>query len=124
MSSKFETISRSAEHRYTYSRILGGAGEFATVSIRTDPLPRGSGVQFLDASTGGSVPKRFVEGVKQGIVEAATTTGVIGGSQITDLLVTLVDGAYHEVDSSPHAFSLAAQAAFREAVRKAGPILI
>jgi elongation factor G len=118
-----ETISRAAETDYTHKKQTGGAGQFARVKLRFEPLPPGSGFQFENAVVGGAVPKEYVPGVEKG-VRASSETGVLAGFPVIDLKATLVDGAYHDVDSSVLAFDIAARAAFKEGVLKAGPRLL
>ncbi len=118
-----ETITRTAEVDYTHKKQTGGAGQFARVKLRFEPLPPGSGFVFENAVVGGAVPKEFVPGVEKGL-RASAETGVLAGFPVIDLKVTLVDGAYHEVDSSVLAFEIAARAAFKEGVMKAAPKLL
>ena len=118
-----ETISGTAEVDYTHKKQIGGAGEFAKVRIRLEPLPRGTGIQFVNEAPVGVVPDEMVGGVEEGIREAAKT-GVLEGGLIVDVKVTLIDGAYHYLDSDSRTFSLASQRAFLEGVRKAGPKLL
>jgi elongation factor G len=118
-----ETVTRVAEVDYTHKKQTGGAGQFARVKLRLEPFPSGSGFAFENAVVGGSVPKEYVPGVEKGL-RAATETGVLAGFPVIDLKVTLVDGAYHEVDSSALAFEIAARAAFKEGVMKAAPKLL
>lgn len=118
-----ETISRAVEVDFTHKKLIGGGGEYARVKIRLEPLPRGSGIQFANEASGGNVPDRMVGGVEEGIREAAKT-GVLDGGPVVDVKATLIDGAYHEVDSNRRTFHLAAQGAFWNAMRKAGPRLL
>jgi len=118
-----ETISRAANVDYTHKKQTGGSGQFARVKINMEPLPSGSGFEFESTVVGGNVPKEFVPGVQKGIV-SAMESGVVSGFPMTDLKVTLYDGASHDVDSSVMAFEIAARAAFREAAAKAGPQLL
>src|SRR5690606_9605779 len=101
----------------------GGAGQFARVKIRFEPLEPGQGFVFENAVVGGAVPKEYVPGVQKGL-EAARETGVIAGFPVIDFKATLIDGAYHDVDSNVLTFDIAARACFREAVAKAGPRLL
>ena len=114
-----ETISRTAEIDYTHKKQTGGAGQFARVKIRFEPLEPGSGFQFESAIVGGSVPREYVPGVQKGL-DSARTTGVIAGFPMIDFKATLIDGAYHDVDSSVLAFEIASRAAYREGLPKAG----
>jgi elongation factor G len=110
-----ETITRNAEVDYTHKKQTGGAGQFARVKLRFEPLPPGSGFAFENAVVGGAVPKEYVPGVE---------TGVLAGFPVIDLQATLIDGAYHDVDSSVLAFEIAARAAFKEGLMKAAPKLL
>lgn len=118
-----ETITRQAEVDYTHKKQTGGSGQFARVKIVFEPLEPGSGFVFENAVVGGAVPKEFVPGVQKGL-ESAKESGVIAGFPVIDFKATLVDGASHDVDSSVLAFEIAARAAFREAMPKAGPVLL
>jgi elongation factor G len=118
-----ETITRTAEVDYTHKKQTGGAGQFARVKLRFEPLPPGSGFAFENAVVGGAVPKEYVPGVEKGL-KASTETGVLAGFPVIDLQATLTDGAYHDVDSSVLAFEIAARAAFKEGVMKAAPKLL
>ncbi len=118
-----ETITRVVEQDYTHKKQTGGAGQFARVKIRFEPLPAGSGFQFVNAVVGGAVPKEFVPGVEKGLT-AAKESGVIAGFPVIDFKASLIDGAYHDVDSNVMTFDIAARACFREAMPKAGPKLL
>ena len=118
-----ETISRTAEIDYTHKKQTGGAGQFARVKLRFEPLPPGSGFRFESAIVGGAVPKEYIPGVQKGL-ESARNNGVIAGFPVIDFKASLIDGAYHDVDSSVLAFEIAARAAFREGMPKAGPKLL
>ena len=118
-----ETVSRTAEIDYTHKKQSGGSGQFARVKIRFEPLPPGSGYQFENDVVGGSVPREFVPGVQKGL-NSALDAGILAGFPVTDLKCTLYDGAYHDVDSSALAFEIAARAAFREGMQKAGAKLL
>jgi elongation factor G len=118
-----ETISKTATIDYTHKKQSGGSGQFAKVSIRFEPQEPGFGWKFESAIVGGSVPKEYIPGVEKGL-NSAIDTGVIAGFPVTDLKATLVDGAYHDVDSSVLAFEIAARAAFREGLPKCGPKLL
>ena len=118
-----ETITRTAEVDYTHKKQTGGSGQFARIKLVFAPGEKGSGFRFESQVVGGAVPKEYVPGVQKGL-EAASQSGVIAGFPMTDLKVDLVDGAYHEVDSSVMAFEIAARAAFREGAAKAGPQLL
>jgi elongation factor G len=118
-----ETITRTAEVDYTHKKQTGGAGQFARIKLRLEPLPPGSGFVFENAVVGGTVPKEYVPGVDKGL-RASTETGVLAGFPVIDLKVVLFDGSHHEVDSSVLAFEIAARAAFKEGVMKAAPKLL
>ncbi len=118
-----ETITRAAEVDYTHRKQTGGAGQFARVKLRFEPGQRGSGFVFTNKVVGGSVPREYVPGVQKGLA-SAMQSGVLAGFPMVDLAATLLDGAYHEVDSSVMAFEIAARAAFREGITKAAPVLL
>ena len=118
-----ETISRMREVDYIHKKQTGGAGQFARVKIRFEPLAPGSGFQFKSKVTGGSVPKDFIPGVKKGLM-GAKESGVLTGFPVTDCLAILCDGDSHDVDSSVLAFEIAARNAFREGMQGAGPKLL
>ncbi len=118
-----ETLSKTYTVDYTHKKQTGGSGQFARVSIVLEPQPPGSGYAFFNKVVGGTVPKEFVPGVEKGL-KSAVLTGVLAGFPVTDIKATLVDGAYHDVDSSVLAFEIAARAAFREGAPKAGPKLL
>lgn len=114
-----ETIGRTVEATFIHKKIFGGGGEFAKVTIRFEPLPPGSGIQFMSDMPGPNVPEHMIGGVEEGVRQAAKT-GILEGGPVVDFKATLIDGAYHEIDSNWQAFSLAAQGAFRIGVEKAG----
>ncbi|HIJ38527.1 MAG TPA: elongation factor G [Rhodospirillaceae bacterium] len=118
-----ETISKTYEMDYTHKKQTGGSGQFARVKIRFEPNEAGAGYQFTNAVIGGAVPKEYVPGVDKGL-KSAMETGVLAGFPMVDFKATLYDGAYHDVDSSVLAFEIAARAAFREGIAKAGPKLL
>jgi len=118
-----ETITRSAEVDYTHKKQTGGAGQYARIKIRFAPLPPGSGFVFENEVVGGAVPKEYVPGVEKGL-RASTESGVLAGFPVIDLQADLIDGAYHDVDSSVLAFEIAARAAFKEGIMKAAPKLL
>ena len=118
-----ETISKVAEVDYTHKKQSGGSGQFAKISLRFEPQEPGAGFVFENAIVGGSVPKEYVPGVEKGL-NSSRDSGIIAGFPVIDFKVTLVDGAYHDVDSSVLAFEIAARAAFKEGVAKAGPKLL
>ena len=119
-----ETITRAVpEVNYRFVKQSGGHGQFAHVVLRIEPLESGSGFVFADEIRGGAIPREFIPAVEKGLLEAVES-GVISGYPMTDLKVTLIDGSYHEVDSSELAFRTAAIFAFREGVPKGKPILL
>jgi len=118
-----ETISKLYQEDYTHKKQSGGSGQFARVIIDFEPLPPGSGFVFENKTVGGSVPKEYLPGVEKGL-NSMLGSGVIAGFPTIDFKATLVDGAYHDVDSSALAFEIAARAAFREGMAKAGPKLL
>jgi elongation factor G len=119
-----ESISEAVpEVEYRYVKQTGGRGHYAHVVISVEPGERSSGVIFENLVKGGVIPREFIPGVEKGVLEAAES-GVIAGYPATDIKVTLLDGSYHEVDSSEMAFKMAGSLAFREAVQKAKPILL
>lgn len=118
-----ETITKSYEYDYTHKKQSGGAGQFARVKIVFEPLEAGSGFVFENKIVGGSVPREYIPGVEKGL-ESAMDTGVVAGYPMIDFKATLVDGAYHDVDSSTLAFEIAARAAFREGIVKCSPKLL
>ncbi|MFA5122926.1 elongation factor G [Zavarzinia sp.] len=118
-----ETITKRAEVDYTHKKQTGGTGQFARVKIVFEPLEAGKGRIFESAIVGGSVPKEYIPGVEKGIASVADN-GVIAGFPMIDFKATLIDGAYHDVDSSVLAFEIASRAAFKEGMEKAGPRLL
>ena len=118
-----ETISKMYDEDYTHKKQSGGSGQFARVRIKFEPLPPGSGFVFENTVVGGSVPKEYIPGVEKGL-RASLESGVLAGFPCTDFKANLYDGAYHDVDSSTMAFEIAARAAFREGMAKAGPKLL
>lgn len=118
-----ESISVRAEVDHIHKKQTGGAGQFARVKFVFEPRGRGEGYEFESAVVGGSVPREFIPGVIKGL-NAARESGPIAGFPVIDLGVTLVDGAFHEVDSSSLAFEIASRTAFRDGVQKAKPVLL
>ncbi|MET0842047.1 MAG: elongation factor G, partial [Methyloceanibacter sp.] len=118
-----ETVSKRAEIDYTHKKQTGGSGQFARVKLVIEPNEQGKGFEFENKVVGGNVPKEYVPGVAKG-VQSVIDAGVLAGFPILDTKVTLIDGAYHDVDSSVMAFEIAARAAFREGALKAGPKLL
>jgi elongation factor G len=118
-----ETLGKPAQIDYLHKKQSGGAGQFARVVIDFEPLPRGSGYQFESKIVGGSIPKEYIPGVQKGL-EYSQKNGLKYGYQVIDFKATLIDGAFHEVDSSVLAFELATRYAFRELKEKASPKLL
>ena len=118
-----ETISKSVDIDYTHKKQTGGAGQFARVQITFEPTEPGSGFEFESKVVGGSVPREYIPGVNKGIADSRES-GILAGFPVIDFKATLFDGASHDVDSSVMAFEMAARAAFREAMQKAGPRLL
>ena len=118
-----ETITKTIEHDYTHKKQTGGSGQFARIKIRFEPLPPGSGFQFENDVVGGAVPREYVPGVEKGL-KAARESGVLAGFPMIDFKATLIDGAYHDVDSSALAFEIAARACYREGIERARPVLL
>ncbi len=118
-----ETITRPVQENYIHKKQTGGSGQFAEVWIKFEPLERGSGIIFEDKTVGGSVPKEFVPSVEKGL-RLQAEEGVLARFPTVDFKATLVDGSYHDVDSNAMTFEIAAKAAFREGVKKAGPQLL
>ena len=118
-----ETITKEVEVDYTHKKQSGGSGQFARIVCTFRPNEAGAGFTFDDTITGGNVPKEYIPGVQKGL-ELQKESGIIAGFPVVDFGVTLTDGAYHDVDSSVMAFEIAARAAFREAMQKAGPQLL
>ena len=119
-----ETIGKTIEkHEVRFIRQTGGSGQYAVVVIRMEPGEPGGGYEFLDKVVGGSVPKEYIPAVDAGIQEAMES-GVLAGFPVVDVKVSLIDGKYHDVDSSERAFKIAGSIAFKEAMRKAGPKLL
>ncbi len=118
-----ETITRSTDIDYTHKKQTGGSGQFARVKLVIEPGESGSGFTFDSKIVGGSVPREYIPGVEKGL-KSVLDNGVLAGFPVIDVKVTLIDGAYHEVDSSVLAFEIASRAALREGMHKAGPKLL
>ncbi len=117
-----ETIRKNAESDTKYARQSGGKGQYGHVKIRIEPNP-GKGYEFSNDIVGGSIPKEYIPAVDQGI-QGAMLAGVLAGYNVVDVKVSLYDGSYHEVDSSEMAFKIAGSMAFKDAMRKADPVLM
>ncbi len=118
-----ETIRRHAEAEGKYIRQTGGRGQYGHAKIKLDPQPPGAGYEFVNDIVGGSVPKEFIKPIDQGIQEALEG-GILAGYPMVDVKATLYDGSYHDVDSNEMAFKIAGSMAFKEAARKASPVLL
>jgi len=118
-----ETISREAEIDYTHKKQTGGTGQFARIKLIISPVEPGVGYSFEAKVVGGSVPKEYIPGVEKGI-KSVMDSGPLAGFPVIDFKVQLVDGAYHDVDSSVLAFEIAARAGMREGLKKAGAKLL
>ena len=118
-----ETIRRSADVDMKYARQSGGKGQYGHVKIIVEPNESGKGYEFINKVVGGAIPKEYIEPVNQGI-QGAMQAGVLAGYPVVDVKVTLYDGSFHEVDSSEMAFKIAGSMAFKEAMKKADPVLM
>ncbi len=118
-----ETVSGTADVDVKYAKQSGGSGQYGHVKIIMEPQEAGQGFKFVDAIKGGAIPREYIPAVEKGIVEASEN-GVLAGYPCIDFKVTLYDGTYHEVDSSEMAFKIAGSMAFKEAMRKASPIIL
>ena len=118
-----EKLTRRTEIDYTHKKQTGGTGQFARVKIVFEPNEVGKGFAFESKIIGGAVPKEYVPGVDKGI-KSVTTSGILAGFPVVDMKATLVDGAFHDVDSSVLAFEIASRAATREALQKGGSVLL
>jgi translation elongation factor 2 (EF-2/EF-G) len=118
-----ETITIPVDQESRFVRQTGGKGQYGHVKIRFEPLPPGSGFEFVNAIVGGVIPKEYIPAVEQGLREAMQT-GVIAGYPVVDIKATLYDGSYHEVDSSEMAFKIAASMCLKDAVRRGKPQLL
>ena len=118
-----ETMSKTADITYTHKKQSGGSGQFAKVGMIFSPGETGSGFVFENKIVGGAIPKEYIPGVQKGL-EMAKESGIMAGFPVIDFKVELVDGSYHDVDSSALAFEIAAKAAFKEGMAKAGPTLL
>ena len=118
-----ETIRKAADQDTKYARQSGGKGQYGHVKITIEPNEPGKGYEFINKVVGGNIPKEYIPAVDEGI-RGAMQSGVLAGYNVVDVKVTLIDGSYHEVDSSEMAFKIAASMAFKDAMKKAGPVLM
>jgi len=118
-----ETITKEAQVETKYARQSGGKGQYGHVKIRVNPNESGKGYEFKNVVVGGSIPKEYIPAVDKGI-QGAMKAGILAGYEVVDVCIELYDGSYHEVDSSEMAFQIAGSMAFKEAMRKAGPVLM
>ena len=117
-----ETVRKKVDHECKYKKQSGGSGQYGHVKLILEPNEPGAGYEFVNAVTGGAIPKEYIEPVNQGI-QGAMQNGVLAGYNVVDVKVTLYDGSYHEVDSSEMAFKITGSMAFKEAMRLADPVL-
>ena len=117
-----ETIRKQVDHECKYKKQSGGSGQYAHVKMIVEPNEPGAGYEFVNSVTGGAIPKEFIEPTNVGI-QGAMQNGVLAGYNVVDVKVTLYDGSYHDVDSSEMAFKICGSMAFKEAMRKADPVL-
>ena len=118
-----EKLTKKTEIDYTHKKQTGGTGQFARVKIVFEPAEPGAGSSFESKIVGGAVPKEYIPGVEKGI-KSVMGSGVLAGFPVVDVKATLIDGAYHDVDSSALAFEIASRAAFREGLQKGGSVLL
>ncbi|GJL79040.1 MAG: elongation factor G 2 [Nitrospinaceae bacterium] len=118
-----ETITKPVEHNFKYVKQTGGRGQYGHVEILVEPREPGTGFEFVNKIVGGAIPREYIPAVQKG-VEEAMSRGVLCGYNVVDVGVTLVDGSYHDVDSSEMAFKICASIAFKEACNKAAPVLL
>ena len=118
-----ETVRKLADVDHKYARQSGGKGQYGHVKIKLEPNESGKGYEFINAVVGGAIPKEYIPAVDKGI-QGAMKAGVLAGYPVVDVKVTLYDGSYHEVDSSEMAFSIAGSMAFKEAMRRADPVIL
>ncbi len=118
-----ETIRKKIDEDYKHKKQTGGTGQYGHVKITVEPNEPGKGYEFVNAIVGGAIPKEYIPAVDAGI-KSAMAAGVVAGYQVVDVKVTLYDGSYHEVDSSEMAFKIAGSMAFKNAMRKADPVLL
>jgi elongation factor G len=118
-----ETIRKPADIDHKYKRQSGGSGQYAHVKLKVEPNEQGKGYEFINAVTGGTVPKEYIPAVDAG-AQGALMSGVLAGYNVVDVKVTLYDGSYHEVDSSDMAFKIAGSMAVKEGLKQGGSVLL
>ncbi|MGA2996965.1 elongation factor G, partial [Bradyrhizobium sp.] len=118
-----ERVTQRVEHSYTHKKQTGGTGQFAAITIVVEPNEPGKGYEFESKVVGGAVPKEYIPGVEKGL-ESVLSSGVVAGFPVVDVKVQLIDGKYHDVDSSALAFEIATRACFREALQKGKSVLL
>jgi len=118
-----ETITSSAEAEGKYKKQTGGHGQFGVAFLKVEPMERGGGFEFVDKIVGGAIPRQFIPAVEKGVLETMSTAGVFG-YPVVDVRVTVFDGKFHPVDSSEMSFKMAGSLGFKEAMAKAGPVLL
>ena len=118
-----ETVTKGVTEVNVYKKQTGGKGQYAKVEIKVEPNETGKGFEFINDTVGGSIPKEFIPGVEKGL-EGALLRGIRAGYPVVDVKVSLLDGAYHEVDSDARTFEICSSQAFQEAARKAGPVIL
>jgi len=118
-----EAIKKKVDSEGKFIKQSGGKGQYGHVWLKLEPNPAGKGYEFVDAIKGGSVPREYIPAVQKGVADSLTS-GVLAGYPVVDVKVTLHDGSYHEVDSSEQAFKMAGAIAFKDGMRKAGPVLL
>ena len=118
-----ETVQKTADAEGKFIKQSGGRGQYGHVWLKLEPLDRGAGYEFKNGTTGGSIPREYIPAVEKGMAEAVTS-GILTGSPVVDLRLTVYDGSYHDVDSSEIAFKMAAKIGFREGMTQASPVLL
>ncbi len=118
-----ETIQKPAEAEGKFIKQTGGHGQYGHVWIKIEPLERGKGYEFENKVVGGTIPREYIPGVEKGLAESVTN-GILGGYPVVDIKTAVLDGSYHDVDSSELAFKIAASMAFKSAMAKADPVLL
>jgi len=118
-----ETLQAAAEGEGKYFRQTGGKGQYGHCRLRVEPRPRGTGVEFVDATRGAAIPREFIGDVETGVREAMEG-GILAGFPVTDVRATLFDGSYHEVDSTPVAYKIAGSLAFKDAAARAAAVML